>query len=301
MVYGNKKNNDKIASSTGQDGSADGKKLPAGILTSLFSKTLYPASVVCDSGLEAVFEDRLPWYYTNARRFLGSAQGLGIEECTTLFDPLLCRAKAAKKRGFEKLLGSIFELARANSILTEPLQAAIDSTGLENRHVSRHFIRCRKRPSYFRRYWPKITVVCDTQTHLIASCIVTRGPGYDFGLFKKAVGRACKQFRIERILADGGYDSEANRRLAYEVFGIEPLIKLNLRGFKTEPHGRYRRDIKHDFDKKAYNNRWQIESLFSRNKRLLGSALRSRSDASRKRECLLRVLTHNLMIIRRAA
>jgi hypothetical protein len=178
---------------------------------------------------------------------------------------------------------------------------AIDSAGLETHHISSHFINCTKRPSYFRRIWPKITVVCDTRTHLIASCIVSRGPGYDFYLFEAAVGEASKQVRFKRILADGGYDCESNHRIAHEFFGIEAVIKLNLRGFDSQPRGNYRRQMKANFDKKVYNNRWQIESVFSRHKRLLGSALRNRSEVSRESECLLRVLTHNLMILRRAA
>jgi transposase len=55
------------------------------------------------------------------------------------------------------------------------------------------------------------------------------------------------------------------------------------------------------FAHKAYGNRWQVESVFSRNKRLFGSALRARSAATRKQECYIRVLTHHLMILRRAA
>ena len=144
-------------------------------------------------------------------------------------------------------------------------------------------------------------MVCDTQTHLIASCIVTRGPSYDFGLFEEAIRDAHKQVRFKRILADGGYDSEANHRLAREIFGMETMIKLNLRGSKKPPKGKHRRKTKDSFDKKIFNNRWQIESVFSRNKRLLGSSLRNRTEISRQRECLLRVLTHNLMIIRCAA
>jgi len=58
--------------------------------------------------------------------------------------------------------------------------------------------------------------------------------------------------------------------------------------------------MKSCFDKESYNQRWQIESAYSRNKRLLGPALRGRIDDSRKRECLLRILTHSLMIIRPA-
>jgi hypothetical protein len=48
---------------------------------------------------------------------------------------------------------------------------------------------------------------------------------------------------------------------------------------------------------RVYGQRWQAESAFSRHQRLLGSALRACSDAARERECYLRVLTHNLMIL----
>jgi hypothetical protein len=301
MIYGNKKKNDKIASGTGQDGHADGKRFPAGILTSLFSKTFYPASVVCDIGSAAVFKDRLSWYYTDAQGLFGFTQRPGVKEHTTLFDSLLRRRPLIKKRAFEKLIASIFQQSLAIGILNETSEAAIDSTGLETHHISSHFINCTRRPSYFRRNWPKITVVCDTQTHLIASCVVTRGPGYDFYLFEEAVGEAVKQVQFKRILADGGYDCESNHRAAVEIFGIEAVIKLNLRGFNSQPHGYYRRQMKGNFDRRVYNNRWQIESVFSRHKRLLGSALRNRAEVSRERECLLRVLTHNLMIIRCAA
>ena len=301
MIYEKQKKDDQIASIAGQSGYADSKKLSACILTSVFTQAFHTTPVVCCFGSEAVLKNRLSWCDTDARGFLGFTQGPGIEADTALFNPLLCRETVIKKRVFEKLLASILGHAQDIGILDDTPEAAIDSTGLETRHVSRHFIRCSKRPSYFRRHWPKLTVVCDTRTHLIASCIVTRGPGYDFGLFEDAVREACKQLRFKRILADGGYDSEANHSIAREVFRVEAIIKPNLRGFKTKPHGTYRRQMKENFDKKAYNNRWQIESVFSRNKRLLGSALRNRTEVSRKRECLLRVLTHNLMIIRRAA
>jgi len=301
MVYGNKKKNDKIARSPGQNGFTDSQRLPASVLASIFTEAFHTTSVVSHPGTSTVFKNRLSWYHTDARGLLGFTQRLGIEGHTALFNPLLCRKAVVKKRAFEKLLAAIFEQGWAIGILNKHPEGAIDSTGLETHHISCHFVNCTKRPSYFRRTWPKITVVCDTQTHLIASCIVTRGPSYDFGLFGEAVGEAYKQVRFKRMLADGGYDSEANHRIAREIFGMETMIKLNLRGFDRQPKGKHRRQTKEKFDKKIYNNRWQIESVFSRNKRLLGSALRNRTEVSRERECLLRVLTHNLMIIRRAA
>jgi hypothetical protein len=55
-----------------------------------------------------------------------------------------------------------------------------------------------------------------------------------------------------------------------------------------------RRGARH---RRIYGQRWQVESAFSRHKRLLGAALRARSHAARERECFLRVLTHNIMLL----
>ncbi len=301
MIYENEKKNDQIASSTGQSSIADSQRRFTGVLTSIFPKAFYATSVVRHLSSASVSENGLSRHYPDAQRFLRFTQGSGIEKSTSLFDSLLCREKAAKKRAFEKLLASIFEHAEAIGMLNEPPEAAIDSTGMETRHISRHFVHCTKRPSYFRRTWPKVTIVCDTHTHLIAGCIVTRGPSYDSPLFNKAVRQACKQLTFARVLADAGYDSEDNHRFGREILGIHTIIALNARGFTKIPDTPYRAEMKRDFDKETYNRRWQVESVFSRNKRLLGSALRNHTEVSRQRECLLRVLTHNLMIIRRAA
>lgn len=50
---------------------------------------------------------------------------------------------------------------------------------------------------------------------------------------------------------------------------------------------------------RVYGPRWQAENVFSRHKRLLGSALRARSNAFRERECLLHVLTRNIILLAR--
>jgi hypothetical protein len=61
------------------------------------------------------------------------------------------------------------------------------------------------------------------------------------------------------------------------------------RRFRRRPRGSpYRR---------VYGQRWQIESGWSRTKRLLGSALRARKWINQKKEILLRVLTHNIMLL----
>ena len=103
----------------------------------------------------------------------------------------------------------------------------------------------------------------------------------------------------DRVLADAAFDSEANHRLCREELGVRStVIPLNRRNRGRKwPKTRYRRQMKRRFHKRKYRQRWQAESAFSRHKRLLGSALRARSDIARERECYLRVLTHNIMLL----
>ena len=57
--------------------------------------------------------------------------------------------------------------------------------------------------------------------------------------------------------------------------------------------------MKTRFNKPKYGQRWQVETVNSMIKRLQGSALRARKYWSQHREIVLRVLTHNIMILRR--
>ena len=156
------------------------------------------------------------------------------------------------------------------------------------------------------RTWPKLTLVAHTASHLIASSVLSTGPSQDAPLFEPVMLRASWHVDVDRLLADGGYDSEANHRLAREGLGVRStVINLNRRGKgagrRPSPRKwaktRYRRQMYRRFHRRKYGQRWQAESVISRLKRRLGSALRARSDAARERESELRVFTHNLMIL----
>ena len=56
--------------------------------------------------------------------------------------------------------------------------------------------------------------------------------------------------------------------------------------------------MRQHFPRALYHQRWHAESGFSQHKRRLGSALTARSSAAQAREIVLRVLTHNLMLLR---
>ena len=147
-----------------------------------------------------------------------------------------------------------------------------------------------------------MTAVGDTHSYLFAGCIVTRGPSNDSPQFGPAVLQAEQFIHFDRLLADAAYDGEHNHRLGREDLGIRStIIDLNPRRSRKWPKTKYRRQMKTRFPKLVFGQRWHIESMFSQHKRVLGSALRARTEASRERECHGRVLTHNLMILWRAA
>ncbi|MBX9582575.1 MAG: hypothetical protein K2X87_19895 [Gemmataceae bacterium] len=111
----------------------------------------------------------------------------------------------------------------------------------------------------------------------------------------------------DRVLADATFDAEDRRRYAREDLAVRStVIPLNRRGRGRKwPKTPYRRQMVKRFRKKrrgsrhtrVYGQRWQAESGFGRHERRLGTALGPRSDAARGRECQLRVLAHNLMLL----
>jgi transposase len=184
--------------------------------------------------------------------------------------------------------------------------AAIDSTGLDAGYISRYFVR-RRRSKRFNLWedtiykrWPKLAVVCDCQNHLILSAITTRGPNVDINQFCKTLKPAAEQYSIKHLLADAGYDSEANHRYAREVHQIKTTIppKHGRPLLTKKPlSGKYREQMRTNFDKETYGQRWQVETVFSMIKRNFGSAVRARTYWSQCREMMLFVLTHNIAII----
>ena len=80
----------------------------------------------------------------------------------------------------------------------------------------------------------------------------------------------------------------------------QTVLNLNPRNTgRRWPTTPYRREMCRRFPRAPYHQRWHAESAFSRHKRRLGSALTARRTASQQRETILRVLAHNLMILRR--
>jgi len=300
LHYGKASVTGQITSGTGQGSISCSHQSAWAILASIFTARFHPDADFRNPGTAAILSDRLP---RNSRSACGLIRSPGdpfTKQAATLYHLAEGTAAAFKKSIFTGLLAKIFDDARAVGLIKmQDSCACIDSTGLEDHFVSRHFIMRQNGCSRRYRRWTKLTIVCHSKTHLIAGALVGKGPSTDCHNLAPAVEQALDNMPIDTLLADCGYDSESNHRLCRDQFGIEsPVIAVNPRNLKYGvTTGYFRRLMKSRFPKKKYRQRWQVESIFSRFKRRLGYALRARTDESRQSECFLRVLTYNLMVV----
>ena len=221
---------------------------------------------------------------------------------------------------FQKAARRLLRSQRAGRLLDETLgaavrkrvmkkrvsRAALDGTGFETRHISAYFVRRRAKgcktgyqtTTYTR--WPAASLVCDCDSHLVLAVITGRGPGPDDPYFQPAVAQATRRIRVKLLLADAGYDSEAAHVFARQQCGTRTLIPAT-RGRPTDKslRGYWRNRMRTRFNHHCYGQRWQAETVHSMIKRTMDSALRARTYHSQSREIILRILTHNILILRR--
>ncbi len=138
----------------------------------------------------------------------------------------------------------------------------------------------------------------DCSNHLILGYLTDQGPKTDIRDLAPTLQLTSSRVRLLWLAADAGYDSEANHRLCREEHGIRTLIPPKHGRPTTKPAtGRYRRLMQVRFDKDRYGQRWQVETAVSMIKRLQGSWTTGRSYHARRRDLMLMVLTHNIMIL----
>ena len=221
----------------------------------------------------------------------------------------LCAAdkRLLGKSKAEAMLDAVLTHCRKAGLLPRrSQQAAIDSTGLESRHISTYYTqRCHRHSDHYKHRYPKLSAICDTANHLILGIVIDRGPRIDAVEAKQTLHQAFTHQPFRRLLGDAGYESEGFHRLCRDQLGVRSIIPTTQRGRPRNDGqplavtGHYRRLMKARFPKNLYGQRWQIETVFSMLKRNLGSALRARSYHNQNREIRLRVLTHNLGILLR--
>jgi len=228
--------------------------------------------------------------------------------------------KLIKMQKVNKALDLMGEAEKAE--LTEALAVTpltIDGTHFESHHSSKHYDRaCRRmqneeeKPGKYGkkvnlsrskalRRMPKLALAVAAGTHRILAVKASIGAGSDAPDFAPLLEASCKRAKVSVVVADAGYDSEANHEFAREQMEVRSIIPAKI-GRPTEkaPKGRHRRNMRNRFnrgaDAKMYGQRAQSETTNSMMKRNLGAYLRSLLTKRRKQELILRCLAHNLML-----
>ena len=130
---------------------------------------------------------------------------------------------------------------------------------------------------------------------IVRSALITRGDAHESPRLKRLLKGINGDGRL--LLLDAGYDSEGNYELARDR-GFDPVIKL--RG--VEPRGFVRREMAKNFakNKETYRLRGLIEAVFGGLETKYGNRTRCRLSKSRRVDCLLMVVSHNLRTYMRA-
>lgn len=156
------------------------------------------------------------------------------------------------------------------------------------------------------RRLPKLSMAVDAASHVVLAAIASTGGGGDQPFLDGLLYHAWRRTggRVRCVVADAGYDSEDNHRIARRDMGVRSVIppKSGRPTAKPPPtdqplRRRMYHRFKRDADGQVYGQRWQSETVNSMVKRNLGSAMRARTAVRRRHELLLRVLTHNIMLL----
>lgn len=272
---------------------------------------------------------RMEQLLRDSPQWLGDVGLLVAPDHNTLWRALRWIVQARRVNRALDLLTGQFTARHALGLSRRPL--ALDSTCFEQHHRSAHYDRrCRKisertaadqghhanqpvKPGKWgasvnasRRHhvssMPKLSVAVACASHAILAAKVRTGNGSDAPDFDDLLYHAWKRAPVRVVVADAGYDSESNHRVARHDLGVRSIIALGIgRPTSKLPSGRWRRHMarrrQRGADQKHYRHRAQSETVHSMIKRNLGSALRSRTPERREQEMMLRVLTHNIMLL----
>lgn len=261
------------------------------------------------AAIEALLEDCPSW-----RADIGLTR---TPDSNTLWRAFQYLVKAASIR---RMLDRMVKQAKRRGLIRGRLKPlALDSTMFESHHVSRHFekrqkqtacqdrektpqIQANSRRRAVHKRLPKLSLAVACASHLILAAKATTGSGGDQPFFEPLLLEAHRRAKFRKVVADAGFDSEDNHGLARLKLGVCSIIPPDAGRPTSKPAStRFRRLMQLRFarkaDRKEYGQRWQVETVNSMLKRNLGSALRARTARRRSKELLLRVVTHNLMIL----
>jgi hypothetical protein len=216
-----------------------------------------------------------------------------IEVCTEILDELGLRR-------LERLLLRFLEEARVRT-----LYLAVDSTGFSSTSASTYYTRvleARKsrlgghRRGVLTRRYLKQTVAVEPRKQLIVAMKFRRGPSNDSPDFIWTLKKVLPaELPVKLVVADKGYDAESNHEYAQDVLGARTAIPVRAASRpKIKMRGKRRKKQAKSFDKRGYDgHRPKVETVFSVEKRKMGSTVLARNANQQHKELIFRAFSYN--------
>ena len=167
--------------------------------------------------------------------------------------------------------------------------AGADATGFEDRHCTPYYsYRCSLRRSY-----TKMSAGSDMKTQLVCSVVIQHHPiSHDIKHFPDILQQMMVVTTPWIFVLDMGYDAEWVHQMIRENKMVSMIpVRRNSRSDRIR--GRYRKQMKREFDDTLYHQRNKCETIFSVIKRKFGSEIKSHHDTMKEKELLYRVLAYN--------
>lgn len=171
----------------------------------------------------------------------------------------------------------------------EPKIMAIDATGIDSFHRSRHYEKRLKQCGFRKPYEPyaKADILVDTETKFIYDFVLRTKPRHDV-LGAKTIFKRL-EFHPDIILGDKGYDSDNLHEI---LFQKNILFDAPIRDFKVKkPGGKHRKKCINPHPHKG--KRSIVESVIRSLKVRLRN-LKSKHHFMKKRELGWHIITYNL-------
>ncbi len=171
------------------------------------------------------------------------------------------------------------------------LFVGIDASGFRSSNASSYYTD----RACVRKKYIKLSIGAELKEQIACALKIRRSPKHDTIDFKPILERVSSIMPLSIVVADKGYDSEANHELVREELDAISIIPARYEDVPVwRTHGRYRKQMKRRFHKHLYRQRNKNETILSVIKRMFGEHVTSRLTRMQNRELTFRVIAYNM-------
>lgn len=221
---------------------------------------------------------------------------------------LITGIRISKSQLHERIMNLKLEIHIGNFLKDKIIDVAVDATGFRPtekglwRMIVHEEGKIKQRNGYI-----KLLAICDVKSKYIISAFIGSAHTADITLFQPSL-EDLKGFIIRNLYGDGSFDAFSVYRECGNL-GITPVVKpdknsvvyYNKNGFPRELRSSYVKIINESGyeywrDKYSYGERWAIEGVFSKWKRVFGEVMRSKKDENIVQEFIIKIWIYNMLV-----